>query len=269
VSIIRQYDTEGHSPLQVLADDFTAYVLKFPNNSNDNSALIKEFICHYLLKTWSIPTPDIVGLTVLPEVLKECQFITSREKRLVGSCTCFGSKLLLNSIELMDFITAENKTSQKKILNSTDILKIGLFDIWTENEDRKPSNNNILLEHSKKGFILNPIDHAFTFSSVEFSELNYNNVNFSVNDSILYAPLAKSIIEKTKFDNAACSHIKEMFYLCIENAKNNYCKIADNVPVNLNFADNDEAFLSKFLFNKERNIAVLEEFFYIISTLKK
>ena len=144
-SIVKRYDTDGHAPLLVLADDFSQYVLKFPKNPFDSYSIAKEFICHYLLKCWSIPTPDIAGLTFNAETLNQTSVITDREKRLIGNNTCFGSRLILNTVELIDFITVENKTAQKKIINAEDIVKIALFDIWVENDDRKPTNNNILL----------------------------------------------------------------------------------------------------------------------------
>jgi hypothetical protein len=136
--IVSQYDTEGHSPLKVIADDLNPYVLKFPKNANDNVAIVKEFLCQNLLKCWSIPTPPIAGLTIPHNVLSGSSVITNREKRLIGNNVCFGSQLIPEAVELMDFIVAQNTTALKRILNPNDILKIGLFDIWIENEDRRP-----------------------------------------------------------------------------------------------------------------------------------
>jgi len=163
----------------------------------------------------------------------------------------------------------DNAPAQKKILNPNDILKIALFDLWVENEDRRPTNNNILLSPSNKGFVLNPIDHAFTFSTLGFSELTYSTVNFSDNDSILYAPLAESIIKKLGYKADFRTELQEMFYLCIENAKLFFPRIVSNIPENLEFTDNDKLKLSEFLFNKDRNILVWQEFIYIINSILK
>jgi len=265
--IVSQYDTEGHSPLKVIANDLNPYVLKFPKNANDNVAIVKEFLCHYLLKCWSIPTPDIAGLSIPDDVLSESLIITHREKRLIGNSVWFGSQLITDPVELMDFISVHNSASQKRILNSEDILKIGLFDIWIENEDRRPTNNNILLSPTNKGFILNPIDHAFTFSTLNFSELTYSTVNFSDNDSILFTPLAKSVINKTQLNREFYSKSEEMFYLCIEFVQSAYPQIIKNIPENLGFTNEDNTILADFLFNKERNISVFKEFCYIINLI--
>ena len=119
--------------------------------------------------------------------------------------------MIYDAIELNNFIEAKNKASQKRVLNSDDIFKIALFDLWVENEDRRPTNNNILLCPDKRGLILNAIDHAFTFSKLNFNELTYNTLNFSDNDSILYSTLAKSIIVSTKFNSGFYLKSEEMF----------------------------------------------------------
>ena len=264
-----QYETAGHSPLKVLDVDYNPYVLKFPKNSYDKASIIKEFICSQLLKCWSIPSPDIAALSVPGDLLRECDFITIREKRLIGDGICFGSQLITDTIELNDFLVAKNATAKKKILNPEDILKIALFDIWVENDDRKPSNNNIILDVYNKGLMLYPIDHAYTFSSLEFSELTYTSACFSDNDSILYSPLANSIVKKTAFKADFRTKLEEMFYLCIENAKLFFTKIVSNIPDSLEFTDEDKLNLYNFLFSKERNIQVWQEFNYIMNSILK
>lgn len=268
-TIISQYDTEGHAPLLVLADDLEKYVLKFPKNASDKNSIVKEFLCHYLLKYWSISTPSIAALSVSPDLLVNSSILSRRDKVLIGDNICFGSRLIPYAVELNDFIEAKNKTSQKRIFNTEDIFKIALFDIWVENEDRKPTNNNILLDPNKKGFILNAIDHAFTFSTLNFNELNFPPLNYSYNESILYSTLAKSIIDNTKLNREFYTKSEEMFYLCIQNIEDNFSKIVDNIPENLDFSEDDKTILAEFLFNKERNVLVFQEYCYILNSISK
>lgn len=265
-SIIDRYET-AHGPLKVLDSSYTPYVLKFPKNRFDNGSIIKEFICHFLLKSWMIPTTEIASLSVSSELLESCSFLTNREKELIENYDCFGSKLLINAVDLMHFITADNTVAQRKIMNPSDIIKIALFDIWVENEDRKPSNNNLLLNTSGDLFEIIPIDHAYTFSSLNFEELKHRSVNFSFNDSILHSPLATSIVKKTKLDAEFFNKYENMFYICIENAESFFSKNIDILSDNLAFTDEDKTFLSSFLFNKRRNRLVWEEFIYIINTI--
>jgi hypothetical protein len=265
-TIISQYDTEGHAPLLVLTDDLEKYVLKFPKNASDKNSIVKEFLCHYLLKCWSIPTPSITALSVSNELLANSLIVSKRDKVLINDNICFGSQLIPFAVDLNRLIEAKNKTSQKRVLNSEDIFKIALFDIWVENEDRKPTNNNILLEPNKKGFILNAIDHAFTFSTLNFNELHCSSLNYSYNESILYSTLAKSIIDSKKLNRDFYSKSEEMFYLCIQNVQENFSLIIKNIPDNLGFSKEDRTILAEFLFNKERNVLVFQEFCYILNS---
>jgi hypothetical protein len=262
-----QYETKGHSPLKVLADDFNPYVLKFPKNSFDKVSIVKEFICFYLLKCWSIPTPDIAALSVPDNLLKECPFISNRDKKLIEGTGCFGSKLITDAIELTDFLVAQNAPAQKRILNPKDMLRIALFDLWVENEDRRPTNNNIILEPRSKGLLIYPIDHAFTFSTLNFSELTHSTVNFSVNDSILHSPLAISTVKKIGIKKDYRTKLEEMFYLCIDNTKPFFSQIVSNIPDSLEFTIDDKLILSDFLFNRERNSLVWQEFDYILNSI--
>lgn len=242
--------------------------MKFPNNRFDNDSITKEFLCHFLLKSWSIPTPEINILTIPHDLLEECTLLKKREKNYIKDYNCFGSKMLLNSIDLIEFISAKDKVSLRRIKNQFDLLKIALFDIWVENEDRKPSNNNLLLNPFGKSFEITAIDHAYTFSTLNFNELVHTDVNFSYNDSILYSPLARSIINNQKWNNDLCLKYREMFYLCVQNAENLFLNSNKNIVDNHLFTSENRTFLHNFLFNKKRNAAVLEEFFHIIETIK-
>ena len=168
ISITDKYDT-FHGPLKVLDESFDPYVLKYPINLKDNS-IAKEFICHFLLKSWKIPTPEIAILSVSPELLEHCNFLKNRDKDIINKSICFGSKMLLHSLDMNNFITAKDAVSQQKIKNLSGLLKIALFDIWVENEDRKPTNNNLLLNPVGASYVINAIDHAFTFSTQDFKE---------------------------------------------------------------------------------------------------
>lgn len=266
-SITGRYYT-AHGPLKVIDSSFTPYVLKFPNGRSDNDSITKEFLCHFLLKTWNIPTPEIIILTIPPNILEECTLLEEREKIIIKDYNCFGSKMLLNSIDLMEFITAKDNVSLRRIKNPYDLIKIALFDIWVENEDRRPSNNNLLLNPIGKSFEITAIDHSFTFSTLSFNELVHTGVNFSYNDSILHSTLAKSIIHKQEWSKDLCLKYREMFYLCIQNAETLFLNNDINFADNYLFTNENRTFLYNFLFNKERNEGVLEEFFYIINTIK-
>ena len=59
----------------------------------------------------------------------------------------------------------------------TDLLKIGAFDLWVGNFDRKPDNPNILLSsRDNERFDFCPIDHTATFAYLT----NYQGVREAI-----------------------------------------------------------------------------------------
>ena len=86
--------------------------MKFPKNASDKYSIVKKFLCHYLLKCWSIPTPYIAALSVPQDLLVNSSIISRRDKILISDSICFGSQLIPTAVELNDFIEAKNKTSQ-------------------------------------------------------------------------------------------------------------------------------------------------------------
>lgn len=269
ITIKEKYKTAGHGPLKVLSDDYVAYVLKFRNNFYDSSSIIKEFLCHYLLKCWEIPTPNISALSVSDEVLKDTNLITLRENKLISQSICFGSELIANSIDINELFEFKRISSQNKVHNLNDIFKIALFDIWIENDDRQPANTNLILDISNDKYTITAIDHASTFSTLEFKELKKNYLNFSYNVSILNSAFAKSIINKSKIDKYFIENYRELFYLCIDNVQKHFNSMCDNIPDNLMFTPEDRTFLKEFLFNNKRNQDVFNEFVYIVENLVK
>ncbi len=56
-------------------------------------------------------------------------------------------------------------------MNPRDVFHITLFDTWVENEDRKPTNYNLILEPYQNGFKVLPIANAFIFSTMSYQDL--------------------------------------------------------------------------------------------------
>ncbi len=266
-SIIKQYPTSGHNPYLVLTTDFERYILKTIKNSYDKSSIVKEFLCNSLLKVWSLKVPPAVSLTI-NENLSETDFV--RNNRFLNNTNShFGSLFFEHSVDLHNLISGSGKVNLKRIKNLNDIITISLFDIWVENDDRKPSNNNILLSPSGKYFDLIPIDHAFTFSSLPLDEINSSLLSFSYNDSILYSSLGKNIIIKSKISPEWLAFYENLFYFCIRNVEANFQEICSNMPFDYSLSENEIDNVKKFLFNTKRNKEVLNLFYSIVFDIKK
>jgi len=265
-SIIKQYDTDGHSPYLVLTDELEQYVLKTFKNTHDRPSLVKEFLCASLLNFWNINTPPVSTLSLSPELL-DSPFVVNNN-RFSHSSVYFGSELMINSIDLQLFITAKGKVPIRKILNPSILLDIALFDIWIENDDRKPLNNNLLLCPNNKGLLITPIDHALTFASLQFNQLNPEFVSFSDNDSIVFSSLGLTVTRQMKINAKWLAHAKEKFYICTSLIEESFQQICDNLPIEFRLKDEEKDNLHGFLINKERNRNVFDLFSYIVSSIK-
>lgn len=228
ISIIRRYKTHGHSPYLVLSEDYEKYVLKAPSNKFDKDSIIKEFLCSFFLKIWGINVPECAILS-----FEESFRASSSELSTAPfsySKIYFGSKFIDNAIDLQHFITFEQKRDFKKILNPDLFLLLIIFDIWVENDDRKPSNNNLLMVPNGDDNLIIPIDHAYTFSSLSFGDLKKDFVSYSANESIRYSNLGITIVKQLNITNKELASLKERFYICVEKTWNHFDFICEKIP---------------------------------------
>ena len=267
ISIQKQYATTGHSPYLVLTDNFEQYILKSPLNLNDKSSIVREFLCNQLLKIWQIKTPQGACLKLSAFLLSS--YYVQQNQSLKKNKTFYGSLFVPNSIDLNQFFDVASKVDQRKIVNIETLLDIALFDIWVENDDRKPSNNNIILHPIEKHYQILPIDNAFTFATMNFEFLNPEYVSFSDNDSILHSSVGLSAISLAMKNKNWVSIAENKFYLCIEFTKKSFQQICDTLPEEYNLSSEECECLKTFLFSQERNKKVFEQFKYIVSTAIK
>jgi hypothetical protein len=267
ISIIKEINTDGHSPLLIIADDFEKYLIKSTRDQMPSYYIINEFLCSYLLKLWEIPVPEFASITLDPSLISENGFSHFHKAHFYRNIT-FGSKWLDDGIEMAAFIRIQNKVGLRKFKNPFDLIKIGLFDIWVENTDRKPTNNNILFSTSGNHFTILAIDHAFTFDSVSYSDLNSRYINNTYNDNILETEIVKDIIAIRKKEpdwQQWIAELRDNYYLCIENCKQNFDEVVRFIPYELRFDSTLSKYIRDFLFNEERNKMVFSEFLSRIS----
>jgi len=258
VTIRREITTTGHSPLEVLADDYNIYFIKSAQDQKPSYRLISEFLCHYFLKCWHIPTPAIAEVTLDSKLITDG--FSDKHKKHFYNRSCFGSQSIKDSIDLNEFFNPRSKPDFKKFYNPEILFKIALFDIWVENDDRKPTNNNILLQPVNGRFNIIAIDHAYTFNTMNYDDLNPIFVSLSFNDTILLSPLGQSVKKRLKKDAQWLADVKENFYLCVKLCEQNFIDISASVPQHLGFDLRLQTKLHSFLFNEKRNSKVFTEF---------
>lgn len=257
-SIINEVPTQGHSPLRVTVEENTSiYFIKNNRGRIPDYYIINEFLCHFLLKIWRIPTPDIAAIKVDSILLNKD--LSHFHKNHYYETIAFGSKEIKGSVEISKLLSSIKSSKIKQLGNSIDFIKIGLFDIWVENTDRKPSNFNLLISNEDDVMIFIAIDHAFAFDSMKYSDL-FLGVTNTFDQSILSTDLAKRIVKSFGSKKQLISTMKEYFYFCLANCQQNFLNIVNNIPTEIGFSELLQSQVYDFIFNEERNKLVFEEF---------
>ena len=138
-------------------------------------------------------------------------------------------------------------------------MKIGAFDLWIGNKDRKPENPNVLIGNSEELFEFHPIDHVAAFAYHE----NYNDIRgihlyVEMKDCIVSTDLAKTICRfvgkeekiklKADLDNCILESIKHLDL------------IFDQVPRSWGLSKRSKDKLKAFFSDDERNKEIVERF---------
>uniref|UniRef100_UPI00404A9539 HipA family kinase n=1 Tax=Flavobacterium sp. TaxID=239 RepID=UPI00404A9539 len=261
-SIIKELPTEGHSPLLVLGSDYEMYVAKNDKGKNPPFSLINEFLASYCLNKWNIATPETKLITIANELIISQDSLSINHRPHYYNMPCFGSKFVNNSIDVNDLLVTNKKKAYNKLNNPLDVLHITLFDTWVENDDRKPTNYNLILEPENNKFNVLPIDNAFIFSTMSYQDLNPAFVSVSVNDHLLVSDLGYLIKKNTTIDHNFINNEREYFYLCLERCERDFDNFMNQIAGFYTIDSVSIRKLKEFLFNEERNTKVFEEYVF-------
>ncbi len=259
-SILKEIRTDGHSPLKVLADDFNIYVIKNDKGHIPPLYLLNECIASVFLHEWELPSPDTCLMKVDKSLVSELTELSEYHKPLYYDNLCFGSRLIENTSDLNEIITTIDKAFYNKIINPLDFLRIALFDTWVENDDRKPTNYNLILASEENKFRVIPIDQAYIFNSDGYNHLNPEQYFPIANDHLLVSDFGKMIKKYYTVDKTFLDESKHYFYLCTKRCEEHFDALVGELSVLFNFELTYTERLKKYLFNKARNERVFEEF---------
>lgn len=266
VTYSKDFKTEGHKPVLILADDRKKYVIKPQRADRFDYSIYNEILAHHFLKLWGFHSPEIALIKVDKEILKNS--INAKTYK-AGSFKLdfFGSEFVENCFEINEMYGFSKKVDFKKLERPETLIRLGLFDIWLENDDRKPTNYNILFSQNNQKIAVVPIDNAFLFSTLDYSQITpANGVCNSVNDNVLYSQIACQIIKKVKPSKKWIELQRELFYLCIKKCQGKFDEIIETIQPYIPLNTNERLNLKKFLFHKERNEQVFNDF---LSRIKK
>jgi hypothetical protein len=260
ISIHEEIPTDGHSPLRILADDFKDYIVKNDKGKNPPYSILNEIIANHFLKDWNIPVAEMALIDIDPEFLDTIQLSINHKKHFYNKYPAFASEYQINAIEVNPLIINQTKEVFKKIVNPLDVYRITLFDTWVENDDRKPTNYNLLLLPKDEKFEIIPIDNAFIFSTLSYDHLTYKDVAVSYNEHILVSDLGYLIKRYMPPNKQFVKNEQEYFYFCIEKCRTTFDIVFQNLRNHYQISNETITILKSFLFNEDRNKKVFEEY---------
>lgn len=259
-SLKEELRTAGNSPIKVIGSDYNMYVAKNSKSKNPATDMINEVLAHYFLRLWQIPTPDIALISIDPlHLLPE---YSNNHKPHYYNNQVFASKWINNAVESSILFEINKKKDYDKFNNPEILFSIGLFDIWVENTDRKPSNYNLLFQtiNGKQNIIA--IDHSFIFEHMNYRDLDPTLFSPIENENLFVSSLGASLKRYKKKNKKWQPINRDYFYLCVQNCKQEYANIVANIPPSWGFTAEHQTKLYDFLFDDERNKLVYNEFEY-------
>lgn len=261
VKILHCYGTNS-LPLQVLCDDNEVYVIKTMFKSHPPfEDLINETLCNYFLQCWDIPVPEPAIIKfdniLIDQYLAEGGIISKKYTSFTfNNHFFFGTKFLQFTTEI-DFynLSLKDKRDYKKYQNPLDIVRIGIFDKWVANTDRRSDNSNILMDTSTEKFRFIPIDNTQAFACQnDYKALKIAIMDTVNNKSILNAPITKSICIFA--DPKIFSILDKEIIAKIEKTIDLIEPIFENLPSDFGLSKKGKAKIKEILSNKERNTIV-------------
>lgn len=255
--IIKEIPTVGSSPLQILADDIQVYFAKTSIAKIPRTELINEVLCGYLAQCWDLKVPNFALLKIDDEVVKKYESengkLSSRYKlNSFGENLFFASRLVKSSTELEKYNQNIQKSDFSSFNAPLDLVKIGVFDLWIGNKDRKPENPNILIATNVKTFNFHPIDHTAAFAFLEdYKEVRDILLTIEPKNNILSARIVGRITNFVSPNLKA--ELKDKILFGIEVALNNLDFIFEQIPSDWGFNKKSKLHLKAFFADNDRN----------------
>jgi hypothetical protein len=194
--LIREEETDGHSPMKFLCSDNMIYYCKYrvTPKKEETDFLVYEIVCHYLLKHFNIPTPNI-ALVELTKNSFDPGNLRRNKLYAKPGVVCFGSQHI-DSYLVNDALLIDSKTAFNRLANPADLIKIAIFDLWVSNTDRgKKGNFNLLVSTEAHKSVYFAFDNAFTFGGEMGLGIFNSSFGISLADKLMNTEYFRSIIK--------------------------------------------------------------------------
>jgi hypothetical protein len=263
IKIVKETGTAGSSPLQVLDSNFDTWFAKGTAAPVPYTELINEVICNRMAQRWGFTQPEIAIATLSDDVITafvaEGGSLSDHFFQTINHQPFFCSRQLQPAFELEPHIgvgTLQN--DWQHLVDKTELYKIGYFDHWVCNQDRRPGGpNNILLYNALQGRRFVPFDHTAAFSQYgNYRDIpNANALILQPERSILRHPLCRQLLTfGTPIDFET---LKNEVRSGIEASLQDLDAIFEQVPSVWGFSKKAKEHIQELLSDKARNKRII------------
>lgn len=208
--LIKELETDGHSPMHFICSDGHAYYVKYRSGKSldkrEINCLVFEMVCTQLLKRLHIPVPDQALVTINENSYVPAQLITNK-KYIKHGIIAWGSKEILQTDLVKEIEQVSSKKGFNKFKNPADLIRIAIFDLWIDNADRHSGNYNLLIQMEDGKLKIITIDHAFTFGGLKgmniFNEYSQPNSYKKLIESPYFRSIIKHFNRKQRLEIAS------------------------------------------------------------------
>ncbi|MDZ7690748.1 MAG: HipA family kinase [Balneolaceae bacterium] len=237
------------------SDGLQTYFLKYPRHNNEIDGLLSEVLCTRLAQRLHLNTPEIALVQIGNHPISEEDII--HHDKIVEGQKVFGSKKLEKAEELSQLNFVLNKHDFNKLEYAPHILRIGLFDMWIGNTDRRGDNFNLFLSQAKKQKLY-VFDHFEAFNKIADNVQNDIPLEINVYNGFLgsnYAYEMLGWVDKAELEQEVADFLD---YIDDLNVSELLDTIIDDLPPNWQIANETIRYIARFLTSEVR-IELIEE----------
>lgn len=249
ISVLDVFDT-GDRPIKVLAGDGKAYLIKHTIKEGMQSNVIREWICYQLFHHLKVSIPKATLLSFEPMLFqKELKPLTGRFSDQIVFATQW-----LQARDIKDDFYSGISRRKVSIRNPTELAKILIMDLWLKNNDRQPSNLNMIISNRK----IYAIDHAATFDQEPFSRLadptrkEYftepgEKGDLMVNSHFFNFYFNQYAAEFEKIGNQLCDKIEQLDATFFKS-------VTDSIPANWHLQEDEKTAIIEYLNDRKSKV---------------
>lgn len=259
ILLIQELETDGHSPMQFICSNGSDYYVKYRSGKSfdkqEINCLVFEILCTKLLNSLAVPTPDQALVTITPDSYFKHQLKANR-RTIRDGVVAWGSKRIEQSDLVKGIELVLKRNEFNRYSNPRDLIKIAIFDLWTDNVDRHSENYNLIVGVDDKKLKIFAIDHAFAFGGLNgmhtFNEKTAPNLNKKLIKSDFFRSIA-TFISKEERIFIVNDFLTLIVGLDIEDIVN---EVFDEIPLNWEVNSNLKDRVINFLKSQERIKAI-------------